>query len=171
MKTQNWSLSVAFGQFWSALSKNNDPVSGSPRWRSFRSHSRQTRVNNWSENYCSDLKSCKRTAALPSRLPAGFSQTISQIQNADFGKDQHPLPETSVTVQMSPALRQDGAPSPAWLHAERYFRGTPGAKHRTLTHFCELPYILKSGDNIKTSHRLTFSCANPHCVANQCETE
>lgn len=48
--------------------------------------------------------SCKRTAALPSRLFDGFSQKISQIQNVDFGKDQRPLPETSIRAQTSLAL-------------------------------------------------------------------
>jgi len=33
----------------------------------------------------------------------------------DFGRDQHPLLETSIMVQMSPALRQDGEPGDAFV--------------------------------------------------------
>ena len=105
------------------------------------------RVNNWSEDYCSDPKSCKWTAALPSRFPVSFNQTISQIQKVLFGRDQHPLSKTSIMLQMTLAFIRNSLPNDVCWTTLLWNSWSKALYTDT---FHELPYILKSSDKIKT---------------------
>lgn len=149
MKTKKkWSLSGVFRYFQSSFCENYNSMSHSLRKRSFWSHSWQTRVNKWNENYCPHPKSGKLTAVLPSRLTAGLNEMLSQVQDAGFDKDQHLLPETSITGQIFPALRGDAVLSALVAAGQARLSWNSCSKASHSDTFCQLSHILKRSDKI-----------------------
>lgn len=82
----------------------------------------------------------------------GFNQTVSQIQNVDFGRNQDPLSKTLILLQTTLAFIQNGSPS-AMSWTTLSWNSWSKALHTDT--FYELPCILKSCD--KTKHVIVLN--------------